>query len=138
MGDRGNIVVRDNEGKDVVFYAHWSGGDIAAVVRRALAKEWRWDDETYLARIIFCEMVKGNEGEGTGFGIGRLDAGDREHPIVLVDVKGQAVYFTNEYEPDKSFPTNSDFSWSFEAYIKMTDEDVTASLSMLARSVCRE
>ena len=130
MGDRGNIVVRDTDGKDVVLYAHWTGGDLAAVARRALAREWRWTDESYLARIIFCEMVKGHEGGETGFGIGRSTAGDREHPVVLVDVESQCVFFCNDFIVDAVIDTMAklrwaDFTWSFADYVKMTDEEVT-------------
>lgn len=127
MGDRGNIVVRDTDGKDVVFYAHWTGGDLAAVVRRALAREWRWTDDNYLARIIFCELDEGGE---TGFGIGRSTAGDREHPVVFVDIERQCVSFCNEFVEDKAVDTmaqlrRADFTWSFVDYVKMTDEEVT-------------
>ena len=125
MGDRGNIVVRDREGKDVVFYAHWSGHGLAAVVRRALAKEWRWSDDNYLARIIFCEMVKGFEGDETGFGIGRFTAGDRGHAVVLVDVDRQCVFFCDEFEVDTSIDSEVK-GYPFEVYAKMTDDEATA------------
>jgi hypothetical protein len=130
MGDRSNIVVRDRDGKDVVFYAHWSGSSIAAVVRCALAKEWRWTDDNYLARIIFCELVKGHEADETGFGIGRSLAGDREHPVVFVDVQEQRVSFCNDFTEDAAVDTKAklrraDFTWSFADYAKMTDEEVT-------------
>jgi hypothetical protein len=126
MGDRGNIVVRDSDGKDVVFYSHWSGHGIAAVVRRAIGKRWRWIDDNYLARIIFCELVRGHEEEETGFGIGRYFASDREHPVVLVDIKRQEVSFVEDFAVDEPVIENRRFTWFFEDFAKMTDEEATA------------
>jgi len=129
MGDRGNIVVRDSGGKDVVFYTHWAGYNIAAVVRRALAKECRWEDDPYLARIIFCELVKGNEEEETGFGIGRFTAADRQHPVVLVDIKKQMVFLAEGYKEDAPLPeADVKHGYSFRDWAKMTDEEATAML----------
>jgi hypothetical protein len=69
MGDRGNIIVKDGE-STVYLYTHWSGSDLPDVVAAALERgKDRWDDGSYLARILFCEMVKGNEMDTTGFGI---------------------------------------------------------------------
>jgi hypothetical protein len=126
MGDRGNIVVRDSDGKDVVFYSHWGGHGLAAVVRRAIGKEWRWTDDSYLARIIFCELVRGSEEDETGFGIARHLAGDREHAVVLVDIGKQTVSFVEDFEVDE--PSSDDggrFTRSFEDFAKMTDEEAT-------------
>lgn len=92
MGDRGNIRVR-YEGHDDVFvhfYTHWRGSALPQTLHAALAKRWRWDDPAYLARIVFCEMVRGYEGSETGYGIG-LGILDNEHPIVTVDTKERRV-----------------------------------------------
>lgn len=91
MGDRANVVVR--EGKEEVWlYTHWGGTDLPADVRAALAKQWRWNDAPYLARIIFDEMTRGNAGEETGFGIWSGPC-DNEHDIIVVDVSKQEVQF---------------------------------------------
>lgn len=89
MGDRGNIAIEE-DGKRIYFYSHWSGSELPEIVRRAIARKWRWDDPPYLARIIFCELVKGNEGEETGYGIS-LGICDNSHPIIVVDMNKQSV-----------------------------------------------
>lgn len=80
----------DSFTSDIYFYTHWSGSNVKQTVQRALGRKQRWSDGSYLARIIFCELVKGNEGEETGFGISSVEC-DNEHPIVYVNVKEQTV-----------------------------------------------
>jgi hypothetical protein len=84
MGDRANIAVK--EGSDQVFlYAHWSGSELPEVLKSALIRgKGRWSDYPYLARIIFCEMVKGYEMKDTGFGISAT-VGDGDDRILTVD-----------------------------------------------------
>jgi hypothetical protein len=89
VGDRGNVTI-DFESPtakipDLVYlYTHWSGSDLPRIVAAALARgRERWDDDAYLARIIFSEMTKGQEGETTGFGISTTEM-DNENPIVNV------------------------------------------------------
>jgi hypothetical protein len=56
-----------------------------------MARRVRWEDAEYLTRIIFCEMVKGNETAETGFGIGLSKHGDSNNPLIVVDVATQTV-----------------------------------------------
>lgn len=72
------------KGADVHLYTHWAGSSLAKVVRRALARQQRWDDESYLARIIFCEMVKKDIKGETGFGISH-QVGDGDDRIITLD-----------------------------------------------------
>ena len=96
MGDRANVKVLDDcrkegEEKPAVFlYTHWSGTELAETVQRALQRRVRWDDSPYLARIIFCAMVEGQEAEETGFGIS-TDLRDNEHRIIVVDPQSQRL-----------------------------------------------
>lgn len=71
MGDQGNIVVESqDDGGSIYFYSHWSGYRLPQVVAAALDRgRSRWDDYPYLNRILFCELVKGDEGGETGYGI---------------------------------------------------------------------
>lgn len=117
MGDRGNIVIRDRGG-EVFFYTHWNGHKRKDVLRRALAKNWRWDDGAYLARIIFCEMVKGQENEETGFGISTYIC-DNSYPLLIVDVDEQNVY---ERDPDDDKGKRLSPVLSFEEFVKDGDE----------------
>lgn len=94
MGDRGNIVIRQVSNKntdDVWLYTHWSGSEIKDTVREALARKERWDDPSYLARIVFCKLVEGAEKDATGFGIScRMQ--DNGHSIIVMDTEENAVY----------------------------------------------
>lgn len=108
---------------DTWFYTHWSGSEIKQVVQKTLAKQERHDDGPYLSRMMFCEMVKGNEGHSTGFGISTQRV-DNEHDIVVVDVPNQKVFTVHEdsllehrlaENPDKVS------EWSFEEFIKLTE-----------------
>jgi hypothetical protein len=109
MGDRGNIKI----GK-VYLYTHWGGSGIKQVVQNALKRRQRWNDEAYLTRIIFCELLKGDDdvlnGE-TGYGISTHIC-DNEHNIIRVNTKKQTVYETNEDGIIIKI-------WSFEEFIKI-------------------
>ena len=95
MGDRGNIFITRNDDtknneQGIYLYTHWGGSYLKETLQAALRKKWRWNDEAYLTRIIFCEMIKGYESEETGFGIS-LEEQDNEHPIVYVLTDTQEV-----------------------------------------------
>ncbi len=91
MGDRANVAIKDRDAR-VYLYTHWSGSDAPEIVRAALTRgEDRWSDAPYLARVVFCEMVKGSEGGTTGFGIS-TKIGDNEYPIIVVDCDTQEIY----------------------------------------------
>jgi len=86
MGDRGNIKV----GK-VYLYTHWGGSEIPEILKKALVRGMgRWNDEPYLTRIIFCEMIKDDVMGDTGYGISTHIC-DNEHEILEVDCNTQTV-----------------------------------------------
>ncbi len=91
MGCRGNIQIQFSNNKSIYFYTHWRGSAIKEIVQCALRRRVRWGDEAYLARIIFCELVKGYESEETGYGITPYIA-DNENPIVKVSPHTQTVH----------------------------------------------
>ena len=96
MGDRSQVCIKDNDAR-VYLYSHWGGKDIyTAAVRGLKRAPDRWDNPEYLARNIFCEMVKGQENETTGFGIGVTEHGDIEHPVPVFDVNTQIVTWEGE------------------------------------------
>ena len=96
MGDRANIVVKDDFSDGEVFlYTHWRGYEYEDVLRTALAKHWRWTDPSYLARIIFAEMTKGSEGDEAGFGIS-ASMGDNSYPLLVVDCAKQEIRWETE------------------------------------------
>ena len=91
MGDRAQVVIKNEDEPPVYLYTHWNGTELPDTVRKALARKQRWTDIEYLARIIFCEMIKGNEAGETGFGIGTGEHGDNEHDLIVVDTGKQTV-----------------------------------------------
>lgn len=106
MGDRGNIKI----GK-VYLYTHWGGSKIKQTLQKALARHQRWNDEAYLTRIIFCEMI-GNDIDGeTGYGIS-TSIQDNNHNIIEVDVKNQKI---KELISDNNDIVTSE--WSFQEFI---------------------
>lgn len=112
MGDRVNVEVSGYD-RSVFLYGHWVGYKTPGVVRDALKRgEDRWDDAPYLARIIFCEMVKGNEMETTGFGISAKAMGGARH--ILVDTDKQMIVI-DEHAP-MSFKDFIETTGSFPEY----------------------
>jgi hypothetical protein len=95
MGDRSNIVVK--EGKEEVFlYGHWMGLEYIPILAIALNRgKGRWRDPSYLARIIFCDMVREDLDGETGYGIW-TSRPDNEHPYLVVDTGKQTVSLETE------------------------------------------
>lgn len=121
MGDRANVRVQDADGH-VYLYTHWGGTNLPHVVQMALQRKQRWDDPAYLARIVFCEMVKGDvEGE-TGFGI-YYDIVDNEHPILVLDCHNTIVRFMAWNWQEQTI-ANAIATWAFQDYIKLDPETI--------------
>lgn len=125
MGDRANIKLIQRvkgEERPIYLYTHWAGSSLPFTLQSALAKRWRWSDDSYLARIIFCEMVKGSEGEETGYGIA-IYRPDNEHIVIEVDAEKQEVRFLafNSWDDCEGPPTKV---WSFDEYVMATAADI--------------
>jgi hypothetical protein len=93
MGDRRNIRLQyDGDEKQVIyFYTHWGASTMLEELQQALKKgEDRWNDDSYLARIIFSELVKNDIDGNTGFGIAPYEI-DPENPTIEVDLQEQTV-----------------------------------------------
>lgn len=127
MGDRANIVVLQPKGDKVAqvtdalfakgreriyLYSHWGGSELPQVLQTVLARKERWDDHPYLTRIIFCAMVKGDEGGETGYGIS-TSRPDNEHDYLVVDCDAQTV---SRVEEDGGKVVKK---WSFEKFIAL-------------------
>ena len=109
MGDRANIVMKQNHSNsntgEIYFYTHCDGYQLPKILQDALKRgRRRWDDESYLARIIFSEMIQGNlEGEN-GYGISAYLT-DNEYDLLVVDAETQTVTIRKESaEPGEGFP----------------------------------
>ena len=104
MGDRAQVYMKDT---GVYLYTHWSGYGLPEDVRVALLKRWRWDDPSYLARIIFSVMIKDEIDEETGYGIDEMQHDD-VYRVVEVDCKEQLIVLDVDGKRTE---------WSFKDYI---------------------
>jgi hypothetical protein len=125
MGDGANVFVVDDlstkkQLQGVFLYSHWGGPDLPEIVRRALAKKQRWEDSSYLTRIIFCEMVRGDEKGTGGYGISAI-IGDNEHLIIAVQCTNQRIAFCRENTLiSKGLEKSAVASWTFEEYVNLS------------------
>ena len=92
MGDRGVVhIVHPSWGDSVYLYTHWRGSQLPDILKKSLKRgRERWQDSSYLARIIFCDMVEGQEKEITGFGISNRPQDGIEHTL---DIDAQTVTY---------------------------------------------
>jgi len=135
MGDRSNILVLnpdfhgsvdDGPGEGVYLYTHWTGHALAATLRRALARREGWDSHGHLARIIFCEMIKGHESEATGYCISTTPIDhEARYPLIVVHTKAQTVSFHSIVERHGVDAVHA--SMPFTRFVAMDDETVTAA-----------
>ena len=105
MGDRGNILIHG-----VYLYTHWNGSSIKEILQNVLRRKQRWDDTPYLTRMIFCEMVKEEISEETGYGIS-TEICDNQYNILKVDCELQKVFEITEDETVVK-------EWTFDEFIK--------------------
>jgi hypothetical protein len=92
MGNRGNIVMHYEDGNKIYFYSHWGGDQetLKAVITNALQRSKdRWEDEPYLSRIIFSEMIKNDINGTTGYGITPYITDGIA--TIVIDLKNQTV-----------------------------------------------
>lgn len=123
MGDRANVLVRDDYDPGVFLYTHWGGYELPQVVQSALMREERWDDSAYLARIVFSEMIK-NEIDGeTGYGISSVMT-DNSNPVIVLDASAQKVLYVTEEDAREKNVTRPVAEWSMSAYIVATEEEI--------------
>ena len=67
MGNRATVIIQET---NVCLYTHWNRNKIEETVIKSLKRgKDRWYDSAYLARIIFSDMIEGQEKELSGFGI---------------------------------------------------------------------
>ena len=123
MGDRANVVIRDdwpadlNQREAVFLYTHWGGSELPEQLRDALIHgRGRWGDPSYLARIVLDRMTRDDADDITGYGIStRL--GDNEYPLLVLHVG--RVYAMNEQRyHDRGFDALDEVaSIGFDEYI---------------------
>lgn len=119
MGSPGNIEIRyltstaEKPYEAVCFYTHWLVASLPEIVQRAIRRDVRWHDPTYLARIVFCELVKGNENGETGFGIAPY--AENGGIAIVIDMPSQSIEI-----PDVG-------RWSFAEYASLDIDAVIAA-----------
>jgi|19_taG_2_1085344.scaffolds.fasta_scaffold20940_3 hypothetical protein len=123
MGDRANVFVRhwyrkDDPNLGVYLYSHWGGSVLPHVVWSALDRQERWNDGSYLTRIIFEEMIDGASDKTTGYGIS-CRIGDNEHSIIVVDCNEQTIGFAKPGEEPECY-----WQVPFAEYIHWTREEI--------------
>jgi len=91
MGDRANVKIKEKYNGEVFLYTHWDGYGLPETVKAAMIRgRDRWNDASYLCRIVFCEMVKNDPNALTGFGIS-TSVGDGEDRVLIVDCDKQTI-----------------------------------------------
>jgi hypothetical protein len=87
MREKGQVLIKD---VGVYLYTHRNADVLILRVQEAMAKEWRWDDPEYLARIIF-DCMKGDDTESeTDYGIG-TERHEDIWTLITVDCKSQII-----------------------------------------------
>lgn len=95
---RQNIKMNYSEGSPIYIYSHWGGNEpmekseLALQLAEALRRKERWDDESYLARIIMAEVLREHLDDETGFGLSPYEI-DPEFPTITVDLTKNTVAF---------------------------------------------
>lgn len=97
MGNRGNIVILSDEGKDLFLYTHWTGSDLPSIVANALDRgRDRWDDRPYLNRILFSELIKDDVLGTTGYGLD-VERGDGGTEVYVSPTEETVRYLDTHY-----------------------------------------
>ncbi len=149
MGDRANVVLVEKRKRTVTgifLYTHWSGTELPAILQDALNRgQSRWTDPSYLARIIFNEMTKGDEMSLTGYGISTCLT-DNEHPLIIINLDDNTIGLSNEeYGSETSSNIPADLmkrrkgKLTFEEYLKLdfSDEDNSPSFWDVLTKACK-
>jgi hypothetical protein len=123
MGDRSNIAIQDMNGNRVYLYAHWLGEDILTVAKDVLERRERWDDEPYLARMMFNAMTKGDEDASTGFGITTY-LSDYDYPVLVVNPSEQTVWLETVDSTTRAMQQGTE-KVSFETFINCVPSQPT-------------
>jgi hypothetical protein len=91
MGMRRNIALDYGRERKIYLYTHWGAEGLEDVLRDALLRgRSRWDDPSYLARIIFSEMIQDEVLDTTGYGIAPYVMDD-EFRTIEVDLEKRTV-----------------------------------------------
>ncbi len=121
MGDRCNVAVQD-KGERVYLYSHWNGYEAPEIVRKALERgAERWNDPSYLTRIIVCEFVKESVNDLTGYGISTRPQ-DNGYPFIIVDCDQKQVRIEADTREGFGYsPEGEARSYTFAEYAALAE-----------------
>lgn len=118
MGDRAQVLLFEDKYQDgelswhdepIYLYTHWGGYRIKETLANALKRgQSRWDDPSYLNRIIFSEFVKDSIEDEAGYGLSR----NYQDSSAETDVKVYASYDPERQEIVGPAPQNESFTFS--------------------------
>lgn len=128
----GNICVLERFGGRTYLYTKDRGWETFVILKNALGRgQKQWNDEQYLSRIIFCEMLKGSNLDDTqGFGISSF-VGDNLLPIFVVDTLNNRVLM----EDGRALNTCPiiGFSWTFNDFLNLESDPRVPYLKQLLK-----
>ena len=89
---RRHVALKYDEDHDKIYlYTHWGAVELHYILGKSLNRaRSRWDDTTYLARIIFTDMTEGVGDDLTGYGLSPFVTDD-EYPTLEVDLQNRKV-----------------------------------------------
>jgi len=95
MGERSEIELYYSKNKEIYLYSHWTSIDeLRQILASALIRgKDRWNDESYLARIIFSDMIEDDIKSLTGYGISPNSMGDYQIKVNLIDQTIEGLTF---------------------------------------------
>ena len=124
MGDRINVVVTTDHTSGIALYSHWGGYRMPKTIAKFLSNTGRLDPD-YFTRNLLCSMIadgvtsddytkSGYELIGTepnieamilgafqdelSYGVGLQLAGDREHPVIVLNPEVQSAWLMKDYD----------------------------------------
>jgi hypothetical protein len=115
--ERANVLVKDDADPGVFLYTHSGGRRLPVLVQLVLKKKQRWDQASYLARMVFSAMVLGSLKWDAGFGISSVLT-DNNYPVIVLDTSTRTVSYISEDDAREKRTDRPGASWSFEDYIK--------------------
>lgn len=112
MGDRAQIIIK-NAGTVIHLYTHWNGSMLPKLLENGLrAGKSRWDDDSYLTRILFCNLIgKSDLLATTGFGISTRYQDSSPETDLIVDMDEQRVYYMDHYRSFADYIAMPRDSW---------------------------
>jgi hypothetical protein len=99
MGARRQVVLYEGKEKDpfLYVYSHWGGADLEGEVARGLFRgRPRWDDSSYLARILVSELVRSDIDGLTGFGLSGEPFGGLQYEDIEIYLATRRVCIDDE------------------------------------------